>query len=82
MRKFTDWLENDAEDCGLFDPPLEPQLAINFLIYYLLGDDWYVVGPEAQTQINAAAVFDILLKHSKKFRKEWKIYKKWKSKNY
>lgn len=76
MKLFTDWLKNDAEDCGLFDPPIEPQLALNFLIDYLLGEDWYVVLPECTLQTNTAAVYEILYKYSRKFRKELKRARK------
>lgn len=72
MQLFTDWLKNDAKDCGLCDPPIEPQLALNFLIDYLLGEDWYVTMPECTQQTNTAAVYAILFKYSKKFRKEVK----------
>jgi hypothetical protein len=73
---FTDWLENEAEDCGMCDPPLEAQKAIQFLRDYLLDEEWYVVAPESTKQVNTAIVHDILLKYSKDFRKEWKNYLK------
>lgn len=76
MAKFTDWLDNDAEDCGLCDPPIDAQLAINFLKDYLLGENWYVAMPESPQQVNTAIVFEILYTYSKDFRKEWKEYKK------
>ena len=74
MQKFTEWLRNDAKDCGMCDPPMDAQLAINFLTDYLLGEDWYVAMSESQQQVNTAIVFEILLKYSKEFRKEWKKY--------
>lgn len=76
MQKFTDWLKNDSIDCGIFSPPLEAQKAINFLKDYLLGEDWYVVDPISTQQVNTEIVFEILLKHSRAFRKEWKKYLK------
>lgn len=76
MKTFIDWLENEAEDCGLCDPPLDAQKAINFLKDYLLGENWCVVIPESTEQINSAIVFQILYNNSSKFRKEWKNYKK------
>lgn len=76
MTKFTDWLKNDAVDCGLCDPPMEPQLAINFLKDYLLGENWYVETSESTKQINTVIVFKILMEHSREFRKEWKNYMK------
>ncbi len=41
-----------------------------FIIDYLLGEDWYVVDPLGQTQINEIALYEILEKHSKRYRKE------------
>lgn len=76
MKKFTDWLEDDSKDCGIMSPPLEPQLALEFLKDYLLGEDWYVVDPMSTSQGNTNIVFEILRKHSKEFRKEWELYKK------
>lgn len=41
-----------------------------FIIDYLLGEDWYVVDPLGQTQINEIALYEILEKYSKRYRKE------------
>ncbi len=41
-----------------------------FIIDYLLPDGWYVTDPLGQSQINEIAIYEILEKHSKKFRKE------------
>ena len=46
MKTLTEWLENDAKDCGLCDPPMKADLAIQFLKDYLLGENWYVTMPE------------------------------------
>ena len=43
-----------------------------FIIDYLLGTDWYIVDPLGQTQINEIALYEILEKYSKKYRKEIK----------
>lgn len=43
-----------------------------FIIDYLLGEDWYVEDPLGQTQINEIALYEILRKHSKRYRKECK----------
>ena len=43
-----------------------------FIINYLLGEDWYVVDPLGQTQINEIALYWSLEKHSKRYRKECK----------
>ncbi|MBO5462202.1 MAG: hypothetical protein J6A49_02705 [Clostridia bacterium] len=74
MQKFTDWLENEAVDCGMCDPPLEPQKALYFLKNYLLGEGWYITKPETIYQVNTAIVFEILSKNSSEFQKEWREY--------
>lgn len=76
MQKFTEWLKNDSIDCGVCDPPMEAQKAIDFLQNYLLGEDWYVTVPESTQQVNTVIVFEILMKYSREFRKEWKQYMK------
>lgn len=47
-----------------------------FMIDYILGEDWYVVDPISQTQINEIALHKILEKCSKRYRKELKAYRK------
>lgn len=41
-----------------------------FIINYLLGIDWYVADPLGQAQVNEIALYEILEKYSKSFRKE------------
>lgn len=72
MKLLTDWLANDAKDCGLCDPPMKAELAIEFLKNYLLGENWYVTMPQNGEQCNIAIVIEILYKYSPKFRKELK----------
>lgn len=45
-----------------------------FIIDYVLGEDWYVTDPLGQTQINEIALHEILRKCSKRYRKERKEY--------
>ena len=47
-----------------------------FIIDYLLGEDWYVVDPLGQTQINEIALHEILEKYSKRYKKEYKAHLK------
>ena len=68
--KFQQILEDESR--GLLPAPTEAQLAVNVLIEYLLGEDWYVVGPIHNTQVNTVAVHEILMKYSRKYRKERK----------
>jgi hypothetical protein len=71
---FTEWLEaecaKDENKDNICPPPLNAQLAIDFLKDYLLGEDWYVVMPISTEQANTEIVHAILKKYSKKCRKE------------
>lgn len=49
---------------------------IDFIITYLLGENWYVVDSLGHDQVNQIALEDILCIYSKKFRKELKNHKK------
>lgn len=55
--------------------PLSDREATQELINYILGNDWYVVDPLSQNQVNAIAVdeikkkFDILT--NKKIKDKW-----------
>lgn len=62
--------------CGIFPAPMEAQQALDILINYLLGDDWYVVSPMHTKQVNACAVEQILDKYSKTWKKDWNYYEK------
>lgn len=71
-KTFTEWLMENQEPDNMCPPPLDPQLALDFLTKYLLGDDWYVSMPISTTQCNTEIVFAILQKYSKEFKKELK----------
>jgi len=73
---FNEWLDKNWQKDNMFPPPLNAQLALQFLKDYLLGEDWYVVNPLGQEQINSEMVAEILNKYSKKYRKEVKQLKK------
>jgi hypothetical protein len=51
-------------------------MALEFLKNYLLGEDWYVVSPISTKQVNTEIVYEILYRHSKKFRIELEKYKR------
>lgn len=73
--KFTEWVDsqNSSVNKGnIFPPSLDAQTAVDFLIEYLLGEDWYCVNPISTEQINTEAVAEILWKYSRKHRKELK----------
>lgn len=63
-------------DVNLYPNGLDGQDALNILISYLLGNDWYVVDPLSPKQVNEVAVYEILNKYSKKYRKEQSIRKR------
>lgn len=44
--------------------------ALNILVRYLLGEDYYITDPVGVTQGNAIIVDDILKKYSRKYRRE------------
>lgn len=62
--------------CGLFAAPMNAQQALDILVSYLLGDDWYIAGSCSVEQANACAVEQILDKYSKKWKKDWKYFEK------
>ena len=75
MANILKWLKEQNETVNkgnIFPPPLEPQMAIDYLKDYLLGEDWYTVNPISQKQINTEIVFEILFKYSKRFKREYK----------
>ena len=47
-----------------------------FIIDYILGEDWYVADPLGRDQINEIALHEILEKYSKRYKKEYKEFKK------
>jgi hypothetical protein len=70
--QFTFWLKSEAKDCGLMQPPLDAQKAVDFLQMYLLGEDWYITNPVNVEQSNSQVVHEILMKYSKEYRKEYR----------
>ena len=72
--KLTEWLDNQ-ESYGVFSPPMDAQTAVDFLQRYLLGEEWYTINLNNQ-QANTEIVHEILYKHSRRYRKELKRWKK------
>lgn len=44
----------------------DAQEGLNILIKHFLGDDWYVVDPLPNCQVNTLAIYEILQKYPKK----------------
>ena len=67
--KFNEWLkEHDEFSC--VGPSMEPQIAVDFLREYLLGKDFCIPYRASTEQVNSLIVLEILMKYSKRFRKE------------
>lgn len=73
---YVNWMKNNWDKNNMFPPPLSPQLALDILQQYLLGEDWYCTNPLSTDQINVEIVHEILYKYSKQYKKEYKYYKK------
>lgn len=80
-KTFTEWMNDNWQKDNMLPPPMDAQIAVNFLEQYLLGPDWYIVNPLTTAQANVEIVHEILYKYSKKYRKEHKQYKKLMTKN-
>ena len=73
LSEFMDERHRNREDKdNIFGVGVSDAEFRTFIIDYLLGEDWYVVEPLGQTQINEIALYKILEKYSKKYRKEIK----------
>ena len=46
-------------DCGMCQPPMDAQVALNELANFLLPDDYYIVNPVNNEQGNTQIVYDI-----------------------
>ena len=72
---FIEWYLQNKDPNNLFDPPMSADQALDFLIQYLLPENYYTRNIAA-SQANTEIVHDILMKCSKKFKKEIKQYDK------
>lgn len=54
-KDFPDQRNSD----NILAPPMKAETAIDELIRYLLGEDWYVSYPASRQQIYTEAVYDI-----------------------
>ena len=75
--RFFKWLE-EQPSYGVCNPPMDGSAGLNMLFdYFDLSAD---PNPESQEQCNTYIVFQILMKYSKRFRKEYRAYRKEKRK--
>lgn len=54
---------------NILAPSTPAQMAFNCMIDCFLGEGWYVSYPACTEQINTEACYEILYRHSRKFRK-------------
>lgn len=73
---FNEKYKNRTDKDNIYGVGMTDAEFRKFIIDYLLPDDWCISDPLGQTQINELAIYEILEKHSKKFRKERKLNKK------
>lgn len=59
-------LDNADKDYGVCLPPTDAQYGLNILINHFLGEDWYVVMPISQEQVNTEAIYEILKKYPRR----------------
>lgn len=71
---MEDRYRNREDKRNLFGVGITDSEFRQFMIDYLLGEDWYVVDPLGQTQINEIALYTILNKYSKQYKKEHKSW--------
>lgn len=69
---FVEWLREESKRDELCPPSLPSHLAVDYLCNYLLGEDWYCVMPIHAEQVNTEIVHAILMKYSRRYRKEYK----------
>lgn len=73
---LTDYMKekyDNREDKGnIFGVGITDAEFVLFAIEYLLGENWYVVDPLGKNQINEIALYEILEKYSRRYKKEIK----------
>ena len=73
LQEFMDERYKNREDKdNMFGVGVSDEEFREIIIDYFLGEDWYVVDPIGQTQVNEIALYKILEKYSKRYRKECK----------
>lgn len=54
------WGNSKQVDCGILSPPTDAQEAMNLLIEFFLGKNWYVAYSCGAEQVNTEALFAIM----------------------
>jgi hypothetical protein len=60
---FREWCEikSNPPEVNMLPKGTTPEEAYSVLTHYLLGDDWYVIGPMGAKQVNTEIVGEIML---------------------
>ena len=66
--KFFEILKDDTY--GICPAPMSSDIALQILVDYLLGENFYIVMPLSQEQANTEIVAAILDKYSKEYKKD------------
>lgn len=75
-KRREDQMKLLPKERDIFPIETSAQDAINILCQGLLGEDWYIVDPIGNSQVNTLIVDEILYKYNKEYRKEAKRYRK------
>lgn len=67
---FSEKYANKEDKDNMYGVGMSDAEFRHFIIEYLLPDGWCVSDPLGQSQINEIAIYEILNRFSKKFRKE------------
>lgn len=70
-----EWLDKNQDEDNILPPSMDAQTAMNFLWDYLFENEC-ICYPCSTGQFNTEAVFAILEKYSKRFKREWRKRKK------
>ena len=72
FNRTKDILEDTS--CGYCPAPLEPQIAIDILTDYLLGENWYTPMSMNTKQVNVCILEQILSRYSKQWNRDKRMY--------
>ena len=70
LEYMSEKYKNREDKDNIFGVGISDKEFVDYIIEYLLGKDWYGVDPLGGNQINEIALYEILNKYSKQFRKE------------
>lgn len=72
-RPFDKWLRENWEKDNMLPPPLDAQMAIDFLSEELLGKNWYLSVSMHTKQVNTVIVDEIIRTYARGSRWRRKI---------